>query len=357
MAILGHDITLITTDFYYDSDFIKKISQFGVKVVVFKKWFNFQSFLYSPNLKKWAKKNVKNFDIIHMHNFRSYQNKIIYNYSKKYNIPYILHPNGSVLRIVEKKLLKLLYDLIWGYKILNNCSNFIAVSNFEINQFNQICKNKKITKIYNMLDIERYNKRMHYGKFRSKFHLDNRPVLLFSGRIHKRKGIDFLIKTFGEVKKVIKNAVLVIIGPDGGDKERLLDLVKELNISDIQFINYIDPNSGFLNEAYHDADVVIYPSILEIFGLVPFEAILCDTPVIVSDDCGCGEIVKEANCGYLVQYGNIKELKEKIIYIINHKDEAKKLVENGKKFIINNLDSNVIVKKIIQLYEKVLLSK
>ena len=124
-----------------------------MKVIVFKKWINLQSFLYSPNLKNWAKKNVKNFNIIHMHNYRSYQNSIIYKYSKKYKIPYILHPNGSVLRIVEKKLLKFLYDLIWGNKILRDSSNLIAVSNFEINQFIQICENMNITEIYNMLDI------------------------------------------------------------------------------------------------------------------------------------------------------------------------------------------------------------
>jgi glycosyltransferase involved in cell wall biosynthesis len=67
-------------------------------------------------------------------------------------------------------------------------------------------------------------------------------------------------------------------------------------------------------EALVDADVLVYPGILEIFGLVPFEAIMCGTPVIVADDCGCGEVIREADCGYLVKYGDIKDLKEKMKY-------------------------------------------
>ena len=45
-------------------------------------------------------------------------------------------------------------------------------------------------------------------------------------------------------------------------------------------------------EALADADVVVYPSEDEVFGLVPLEALLCGTPVIVADDSGCGEIVR-----------------------------------------------------------------
>jgi glycosyltransferase involved in cell wall biosynthesis len=45
-------------------------------------------------------------------------------------------------------------------------------------------------------------------------------------------------------------------------------------------------------DALADADVVVYPSEHEIFGLVPLEALLVQTPVVVADDCGCGEVVR-----------------------------------------------------------------
>jgi glycosyltransferase involved in cell wall biosynthesis len=56
--------------------------------------------------------------------------------------------------------------------------------------------------------------------------------------------------------------------------------------------------------ALADADVVVYPSQHEVFGLVPLEAILCGTPVVVSDDSGCGEIVSQVGGGLVTRQGD-----------------------------------------------------
>ena len=50
--------------------------------------------------------------------------------------------------------------------------------------------------------------------------------------------------------------------------------------------------------------VLVYPSRDEIFGLVPLEALLCGTPVIVADDSGCGEVIQTVGGGQLVPVGD-----------------------------------------------------
>ena len=60
------------------------------------------------------------------------------------------------------------------------------------------------------------------------------------------------------------------------------------------------------------ADVLVYASQTEVFGLVPFEGLLCGAPVIVSDDCGCGELITEAGAGLLVRYGDVEGLRERV---------------------------------------------
>ena len=57
-------------------------------------------------------------------------------------------------------------------------------------------------------------------------------------------------------------------------------------------------------EALTDADVVVYPSAHEVFGLVPLESLMCGTPVIVADDCGCGEIIRETGGGDVTPVGD-----------------------------------------------------
>jgi glycosyltransferase involved in cell wall biosynthesis len=61
-------------------------------------------------------------------------------------------------------------------------------------------------------------------------------------------------------------------------------------------------------EALADADVLVYPSQDEIFGLVPLEAILCGTPVIVAGDSGCGEVITRTGGGEVVPLGDVGAL-------------------------------------------------
>lgn len=61
-------------------------------------------------------------------------------------------------------------------------------------------------------------------------------------------------------------------------------------------------------EALADVDVLVYPSKDEIFGLVPIEAILCSTPVVVADDSGCGEVITRLGGGLVVPQGDVSGL-------------------------------------------------
>jgi glycosyltransferase involved in cell wall biosynthesis len=56
------------------------------------------------------------------------------------------------------------------------------------------------------------------------------------------------------------------------------------------------------------ADVVVYPSRHEIFGLVAAEALMCGSPVVVSNDSGCGEVIGRVGGGHIVPYGDVETL-------------------------------------------------
>ncbi|MGB3345739.1 MAG: glycosyltransferase family 4 protein [Candidatus Humimicrobiia bacterium] len=343
----SHEVTIITTDFEFDEEYAKSIE--GVNVIQFKCVANCGLFLYSPSMKKWLRDNVKNFDVVHLHNFRSYQNNVVYKYAKKYRIPYILQAHGSSLRIIEKQRLKKLYDWVWGYKILKDSSKLIAVSKVEVEQYKKIgVDDNKIVLIPNGLDVERFKNLPKHGQFREKHGIKENHIILFLGRIHKIKGVDFLIKAFGSLVKEMDNVILVIAGPDDGYRKECEKLTKDLNLRDrVKFIGCVDN----VAETYQDTDVLIYPSIYEIFGLVPFEAIMCGTPVIVTDDCGCSELVKEAGCGYLVEYGDVNDLEEKIKYLLKNPEEGTKMVKRGKRYVEENLTWDKVVKKVEEVYE------
>ncbi len=101
--------------------------------------------------------------------------------------------------------------------------------------------------------------------------------------------------------------------------------------------------------AYLDSDLFIHTvKYMGGVGIAPLEAILCGTPVIVTD--GCGEVIKKASCGYLVKYGDIDDLKEKMKYVLENQENAKELVERGKRYIMENLTWDKVVERVIEVY-------
>ena len=347
LAKRNHEVTIITSDFQFVSQYAKEIRDNGVQVLSFPCIANYGLFLYTPSMKTWLERNIENYDLIHLHNYRSYQNVIVCKYARKYRIPYIVQAHGSVLPFFEKQNLKKLFDFLWGNKILKDARKCIAVSHVEREQYRKMgIPDSQIVIIPNGINPNEFKNLPEKGKFRNKYHISpDEKIILYLGRIHKRKGLDFLIDSIFQLSQIRNDIRLILAGPDDGYLENVKKMIQEKNLSPVVIF------SGFLPEkekyeALTDADVLVYPGIFEIFGLVPFEAILCGTPVIVTDDCGCGEIVKEAGCGYLVKYGDVNNLTKTLQLALENPDENKSMVERGINYIQNNLAWESIVNKI-----------
>ncbi len=342
LAKCGHEVTIITTDFEFDDNFAKSLE--AVEVIPFHCQLNLGGLLVSFSMNKYLNENSSKFDIIHMHNFRTYQNIIVHKSAKKYNVPYILQAHGSVSRIIEKKGLKYIYDFFYGNRLLKDASNVVAVSDVEVDQYLQMnVPLEKVVVIPNGIDTDSFCRLPKKGSFRTKYNINETNIILFLGRLHEIKGIDFLINAYAELLKEKNDVILVLAGPDDGYLEKAKSLVERLTLGEhVKFIGFI--NGAEKLAAYVDADVLVYPSIFEIFGLVPFEAIMCGTPVIVTDDCGCGELIKESKSGYLVEYDDVNSLKEKMKIILENPQKGNEFISNGKKFIYDKLSwENIVI--------------
>jgi len=348
----NHEVTIITTDFGLDRQYANSMRANGVIVIPLRCIANIDFFLYTPPLKYWLKNNLKEYDIIHLHNFRSYQNVMVHKYATKCGIPIIMQAHGSVLPFFEKRIQKKLYDYIWGSKILTDSSKCLAVSKVERDQYLTMgSPENKIEIIPNGINVEDYEILPERGNFRKKYGIaSDEKIILYLGRLHKSKGIDFLINSFFSLLDQYPNAKFVIAGPDEGFLDVLMNQIKKLKINEkILVTGHLYKNEKI--EAFVDADVLIYPGRIEIFGLVPFEAIMCGTPVIVADGCGCGEVIREAQCGYLVHYGDIYGLNKTILKVIENPESTKKMVDSGKLYIQENLAWDDVVKQVERLYE------
>ena len=363
----GHNVTVYTTDVFNKNSRQSAVGSRqstncieaeveGIKIKYFKNISNSLAFnqkvFISPAISKALKKNLKQFDMVHLHEFRTLQNAAAYKYLTKYKIPYILSAHGSVLRLMGKEFLKMLFDKSIGFKILKSAKRVIAVSNIEVEQYIKMgVERDRISLIPNGINISEFeNADKVKGNFRRAYKLSDKKILLFIGRLNAIKGIDFLLNTFAILTKDIKDTILVIAGPDDGYKSEIESRINLLKINDKVLL--ID---GLYGEdkisAMKDADMFIYPSRHEIFGIAPLEALMCGTPVIVTENCGCADFLREANGGIVVKYQDISGLLDSIQNILDKKEEAKKLASNGMELVQRQFNWNEITKDMIKLYK------
>lgn len=348
----NNEVSIATTDFEFDKPITRTIEEEGVTIIPFPCVADIGSFLISPSISKWLRYNLKDFDVIHMHNFRSYQNFIVHHYARKYDVPYILQPRGSVPRISKTKQKKL-FDMLLGRSIIKYADKIVASSKIESDQYSDVfpkLEKEKIVHISNSLDLETYKDLPERGKFREKCSIsDDEKMVLFLSRIHKRKGADLLLEAFNKAKNELENIKLVFVGPDEGHLNKLKLRVRDLNIeSDVLFPG---PRYGRDKlEAYVDADVFVLPSKdrYESFGNVVLEALACGTPVIATNNCGVLEWIGDG-VGCVVEYDE-EQLTNALVETLCDEGLSRESGEKGRRLVLREFGLEKTVGRLEELY-------
>ena len=352
----GHEVAIYTGDFELDQEYIDSLTE--VKVYPFHSWLNLAGVHLIPSMVTEVKRKLKDFDIIHLHCFRSFQNIVIHHYAQKYGVPYVLDTHGSLPRTHGKRgfkwLLKWLFDVAFGYMIVRDASRVIAETEVGVNEYKELIVNKdKIALIPPPFATEEFSHLPSPGLFRQKYNIKKKHIVLFLGRIHWIKGLDFLVESFYELAQYRNDVILVIVGPDDGYKPTLDKLIDRLDLSDrVLFTGFLGGEEKL--SALVDADVVVQTSRYEQGAWAPFEAVLCNTPIIVSSNSGAGEDVKRIDAGYLIEYGNTDDLKNKIQYVFDNATEAQSKAKRAKDYIEANLSLAKGIEEYEKLYEEVI---
>lgn len=223
LANRGHQVNIYTSDFKFNQDDMPPTP--GVKIHSFKTWLPLAEFHITPSM-------ILAYDapdIIHMHNYRTFQNIVTHYYAKKYNIPYILQGHGSLATFFQKRQLKKTFDRVWGYKLLHDASKVIAVTEAEAKQCQDMGIDKdKIVIVPNGIDLTEFANLPEGGEFRRKYGLGSEKIILSLGRIHRIKGLDLLAEAFPIVLACLNDTRLVFVGSDDGFLSSLNRLIGNL---------------------------------------------------------------------------------------------------------------------------------
>ncbi len=161
-----------------------------------------------------------------------------------------------------------------------------------------------INVIYNFVDAEVFRPGATSVP-RARFAADDEKILMHVSNFRPVKRVLDVIKTFAALVKDVR-AKLLMIG-DGPDRESALQLARELGVLDrVWFLGKQD----YIQEFLPMADVLLFPSDGESFGLAAAEAMACGVPVIAARRGGIPEVVTEGQTGFLCPVGDTEGMAE-----------------------------------------------
>lgn len=182
-----------------------------------------------------------------------------------------------------------------------------------------------------------------------------KPYILYIGGLNPRKNVAELIYAYAKIRRILPGSqTLVILGPEGKHLSKLRLLGEALNITseELIFPGFID--SSELPRFYNGADLFVYPSLYEGFGLPPIEAMACGTPVITSNVSSLPEVVGEA--ALTVNPYDTLGLAETILKVLSDEALRTELSQKGRQHS-QKYNWDAIAEQILQVYREVVLEQ
>ena len=171
---------------------------------------------------------------------------------------------------------------------------------------------------------------------RQRLGLDDRPVLLWVGRIAPIKGLDTLLDTVARLRAGGRAMRLLVVGGDAdelrsGHETSLRQRIASLGLGDS--VRFVGPQpQSVLPLYYAAADVTVLPSYYESFGMVALEAMACGSPVIASRVGGLVTTVRDGVTGFLVPDGDIEALADRIECLVGDPELRWRLGREGVRW-------------------------
>jgi len=285
-------------------------------------------------------------DVVHLHGHRHLLNNVALRWARRSGVPFVLTANGTLRRHERKVGVKVLWDLAIAGHIPAAASRCVAVSAADAaDHVRAGIAPERVVRIPNGLDLAEFSPLPERGDFRRRYGLGSGPIVAYLGQVSPRKGVDRLVEAFAGGGP--RGSRLVVAGNDMGGMARARARAGDA----VHFVGLLPGRERLSLLA--DADVLVYASTAEVFGLVPFEGLLCGAPVVVADDCGCGEIISEAGAGLLVRYGDVAALRARIATLLSDPVAARAMVQRGRHYIHRHLGFPVVAARHEALYETV----
>lgn len=179
---------------------------------------------------------------------------------------------------------------------------------------------------------------------------DGKLNIVFMGRLEFRKGLNYLLKAFYDVKKEMPETRLIICGPGTRLRKRYEQWVKDVRLQDVVFTGMV--NFDEQPSYYRTADVFCAPNTShESFGLILIEAMATGRPVVASNIEGFASVVTDGKEGVLVPPMTVRPLANALLKMLNDKPRRLQMGQQGL-ITAQKYDWEGVAARVLAYYQK-----
>jgi glycosyltransferase involved in cell wall biosynthesis len=351
----GHDVYILSVEFENEEPY--PLPKGAVALWVKDHWLGKFISNFSPETNHFFKTHRDYFDLIHIHGIWFWGSVAPFLFKNKAKKVITIHGMLSKWTLSQGTLKKKIFGTLFQNKGLKQSEAIFVNTETEKLELLEYIKidQSKIHVVPNAIETTKKVSEQEKLSFRENIGINkDSKNILFLSRIHKKKGLDLLVKAFALIinNKPNLKLNLLIAGPDEGFKSEIEELIQKLNINEQVF--FLGSVSGRLKEViFSFSDVFALTSHSEGFPMAVLEAIEIGTPVLVSDQTRIDEYIKKYNAGEVVDL-EIETIKNALERIIFDEELAKKYVENGHEMLKSEFSPDQIYGKMLSIYESIM---
>lgn len=363
LARRGHEVTVYCTNLFDKREVIApgtfERDVDGLRVVYFHtwrltRWPGTLGPIWLPDLKNYLARELSTFDVVHLNGYRNLMLLPVTKQAEALGIPLVMQPHGAMPVIVNSFFIKRLYDRLLGQQELKNLSALIALQESEKKQaLTHGVQADRIEIIPNGLDNS-ISRTIEQGRFCSRYGLDSgKPLVLFLGRINRKKGTDMLVKAFAQMDSGL-DAQLAIVGPDDGQLGEINGLIQEYGLADRVVLPGLLSGDDVI-AAYQDADLFVLPCRADTFPVTMMEACQAGTPMVITDRCEIAHLVA-GRVADVVPF-DTGQFAAAMTRLLTDRERYHHYQANSAQVMTDTFSVEAVVDKLEALYERVIEEK
>ncbi len=285
-------------------------------------------------------------DVVHVHELRTVENLLL-----EPQQPIVVSPHGTLSHETGRGGFKRAWDALFGRRLLRRIDHVAALTTSEAEEARSLWRLLGVpfpgaAIIPNGVPADFSVS----GDLRARYNLGRGPVVLFLGRLHERKGLQFLIPAFARIFPAFPDARLLVVGPDVGMLASARALAAETGITDrLTFTGLL--SGGDQRAAFASADMFVLPAVGEGLSMAALEAMAAGLPLILTPGCNLPDL--EARGAGLLVDRQIEPLAEALRSLLVDPARRRAMGARGRAWVQESFTWPAIAAQTEALYAEV----